>query len=363
MDGLSIDIRLAMRGFELDVAHEFTAGGITALFGRSGAGKTTLLRVIAGFERAARGTIRFGSTAWQDGRRFVAPHRRGVGYVFQDARLFGHLTVAGNLRYARRRAPEEGATMVTGDVAERLQIAHLLKRRPATLSGGERQRVAIARTLLSKPGLLLLDEPLASLDSQARAEILPLIARLPTAFGIPVIHVTHSVAEVTELADRMLVLSEGRKIAAGGVAECLEGADILPATGRFEAGTALEAHIAAHDPEMGLSRAAAGGYMLEIPEVDLPVGTRIRLRIRARDVSVALKRPEGTSIRNILPGRICSLKGEPGTAFTEVLIDIGSGRIRARITRASVADLELREDMSVFALVKSVSFDRRTTFR
>jgi len=362
MGGLSVDIRLAMRGFELNVAHDFAVGGVTALFGRSGAGKTTLLRAIAGFERATRGTVRFGSDVWQDGRRFVAPHRRGVGYVFQDVRLFEHLTVVGNLRYARRRAPEGGAIIETEDVVERLGIANLLERRPSTLSGGERQRVAIARTLLSKPGLLLLDEPLAALDSRARAEILPLIASLPSAFGMPVIHVTHSIAEVAELADRMLVLSEGCKIAAGGVAECLERTDILPVTGRFEAGTALEARITGHHPSMGLSHAEADGHMLEIPEVDLPVGARIRLRIRARDVSVAVKKPEGTSIRNILPGRIRELKDEPGSAFAEVLIDIGAGRVRARVTRASVADLGLREGRSVFALIKSVSFDHGTAF-
>ena len=359
MTGLSVDIRLARPGFGMAVAHEFAAGGITALFGRSGAGKSTLLRVIAGFEPKAQGMVRFGGAVWQDARRFVAPHRRGVGFVWQDTRLFGHLSVAGNLRYAARRAPDAASVVRGEDVIGALHISPLMERRPATLSGGERQRVAIARALLSGPEVLLLDEPLAALDLKARAAILPLIARLPRAFGLPVIHVTHSVGEVAQLADRMLVLSGGRVIAAGGVAECLGSADILPATGRFEAGVMLEARVIGHDPGLRMSYAALGGHVLDIPGVSLAEGETVRLRIRARDVSVAVKKPEGLSIRNILPGRVVELAADPGTAFAETLIDIGAGRIRARLTRASVADLGLCEGMEVFALIKSVSFDRR----
>ena len=358
MSVLSLDIRLARRGFELSLTHDFAAHGITALFGRSGAGKSSVLRIIAGLERSSGGVVRFEDQLWQGANRFVAPHRRGVGMVFQDTRLFAHLTVAGNLRYARKRAPGTASAAGFDTVAQALRIGALLDRWPASLSGGERQRVAIARTLLSRPRLLLLDEPLAALDLKARAEILPLIARLPGMFGLPVIHVTHSVEEITQLADRMVVLSEGRMIAAGGVAECLERADILPATGRFEAGAVLEARVRCHDPRLHMTCVAVGEQMLEMPGVDLPDGEAIRLRIRARDVSLALSRPERISIRNVLKGHVAELRTEPGTAFAEALIDIGAGRIRARITRAAVEALNLREAMPVFALVKSVSFER-----
>ncbi|QDL90651.1 molybdenum ABC transporter ATP-binding protein [Paroceanicella profunda] len=357
---LTIDIRRRFAGFHLEVAHAFPLGGITALFGPSGCGKSTLLRVIAGLDAGAEGSVRFGGEAWQEGRRRLAPHRRGVGYVFQEARLFPHLDVAGNLRYAERRARAvPGRAFGFDDVVSALDLGPLLARRTGALSGGERQRVSIGRTLLARPRLMLMDEPLAALDMRRKAGILPHIARLPEVFGVPVIYVTHAIDEVTQLADRMVVLSDGRKTAEGPVDDVLARLDLPPATGRFEAGAVAEARILGHDRGWNLTRLEVGGQVLEMPEVDLPEGTVVRLRVRARDVSLATERPRGVSIRNILEATVLEIAAEAQTAFAEILISVGGVRLRARLTRASVADLGLTPGSAVFALIKSVSFDRR----
>jgi molybdate transport system ATP-binding protein len=235
MTGLDLATRISFRDFELDVSHRFALDGITALFGPSGCGKSTLLRIIAGLEEKAGGRIAFGGEVWLDtaSRIFVPPHLRGVGYVFQDARLFPHLSVEGNLRYAARRSAGIDHRIAFDDVVAALDLGPLLSRRTGALSGGERQRVAMGRTLLARPRLLLMDEPLAALDIQRKAEILPYIERLPERFGVAVIYVTHAIDEVVRLARRMVVLGAGRKIADGSVAEVLERLDIQPATGRF----------------------------------------------------------------------------------------------------------------------------------
>ncbi|MFN3576140.1 MAG: molybdenum ABC transporter ATP-binding protein [Tabrizicola sp.] len=359
MSAVSLDIRLAYPDFRLEVAQDFAGSGITALFGPSGCGKSTLLRVIAGFERRAKGRVGFGAEVWQDGRAFVAPHRRGVGFVFQDARLFPHLTARGNLDYAHRRAGREPARYGFDDVVEVLDLAPLFGRRSGQLSGGERQRVAIGRTLLARPRLLLMDEPLAALDTRRKAEILPYIARLPRAFGLPIIYVTHALDEVTQICDRIVALEAGRVVAAGGVAETLERLDLAAVQGRFEAGAVLSGRVAAQDAGLHMSRVDLGGVMLEVPEIGLPVGEAVRLRVRARDVSLALHRLDGLSIRNQLPARVLAIAPEADTAHAEVLLDLGPQHLRARITRAAVQDLALTEGQTVVALVKSVAFDRQ----
>ncbi len=353
---LLVDIKLALGGFSLEVDHSFELGGITALFGASGAGKSLLLRVIAGLESSAQGRVGFGAEPWQSTGRFVPAAKRGVGYVFQDSRLFTHLDVAGNLRFAAKRS---GATSFDA-VVKTLDLHPLLSRHVSALSGGEKQRVAIGRTLLTAPRLLLMDEPLAALDHNRKTRLLPYIARLPEAFDVPVIYVTHSVEEVTRLADRMVVLANGRLLAAGSVADTLARLDITEASGKFEAGSVVRAVVTGQDARFHLTELKLAGQALSMPASAVELGTTLRLRIRARDVAIAVARPTGLSIRNVLKGRIVEIVQEAETAFAEVLLDIGEGqRLRARITRASVAELALSVGDTVFALVKSVSFDRR----
>lgn len=360
MTELRVDLQLDFPAFSLALAHDFPLSGITALFGPSGCGKSTVLRVIAGLERGADGRVAFGSETWQAERLFVRPHLRGVGYVFQDTRLFPHLSVEGNLRYAERRSSRGDGRIRWPDVIGALDIGPLLARRPASLSGGERQRVAIGRTLLTRPRLLLMDEPLAALDRGRKADLYPHIGNLPEIFGLSVIYVTHSIGEVTLLANRIVALADGRLLAAGGVAETLEKLDLTAASGRFEAGAVVEGRVTGIDRRFLLTEIAVAGQTIRMPGTAQPVGETLRLRVRARDVALAVIRPEGLSIRNILSGHVAEIVVEADTAFAEVLVDIGEGqRLRSRITRAAVSDLSLAEGSPVFALVKSIAFDRR----
>ncbi|MCV0395655.1 MAG: molybdenum ABC transporter ATP-binding protein [Rhizobiaceae bacterium] len=356
---LTVDLRVDLADFSLEVRQAFASTGITALFGPSGGGKSTLLRAIAGFERRAAGRIVFGEEEWLGPDRFVPTHRRGVGFVFQDARLFPHLSARGNLDYAWKRAAKAEAGFFFDDVVGMLDLAPLFSRRAGQLSGGERQRVAIGRTLLSRPRLLLMDEPLASLDTKRKSEILPYVARLPAAFGIPIIYVTHALEEVTQLADRIVALEAGRAVAAGGVAETLARLDLPGVQGRFEAGAVLAGRVAGQDAALQLTLVDLGGMSIEVPGIGLSPGAEVRLRVRARDVSLALDRPQGLSIRNMLDGRIVAMAPEADTAYAEVLIETAGQQLRARITRAAVQDLQLREGQPVVALVKSVAFDRQ----
>ena len=359
MTGLSVDVRMDYPGFALEVATEFPARGITALFGPSGCGKTTLLRIIAGFEPGASGRVSFDGEVWAGPGRATPPHRRGVGMVFQDARLFPHLSVRGNLDYALARAPREPARYGRDEVVDVLDLGPLLGRRVAQLSGGERQRVAIGRTLLTRPRLLLMDEPLAALDTRRKGEILPYIAPLEAAFGLPILYVTHAVEEVTQLCSRIVALSEGRVAATGAVAEVLERLDLAELQGRFEAGAVLSGRIIGRDPELHLSRIDLGGAVLEMPEISAAPGSEVRLRVRARDVSLARGRPEGLSIRNRLDAAVLAITEEAAGAFAEVLLEVGSQHLRARVTRAAIRDLGLAAGDRVTALVKSVAFDRQ----
>jgi len=356
---LSVDIRVDFPGFSLEVAQEFAGDGITAVFGPSGCGKSTLLRSIAGFEPGAAGRVRFGDEVWMDARRSLAPHRRGVGYVFQDARLFPHLSVRGNLDFSARRAGGVPARYGFDDVAEVLDLAPLFARRVTQLSGGERQRVAIGRTLLARPRLLLMDEPLAALDTRRKGEILPYIARLRTAFRLPVLYVTHALEEVTQLCDRIVALAAGRVVATGDVASVLERLDLADVQGRFEAGAILLGRITGRDAAMHLSRVDLGGATLDVPEISRPVGEEVRLRVRARDVSLARGRPEGLSIRNRLAATVLAVEEENAGAFAEVLLDVAGQHLRARVTRAAIRELGLVAGDAVTALVKSVAFDRQ----
>jgi len=358
---LSVETRVAYPGFELNFAHDFRLTGVTAVFGPSGAGKSTLLRVLAGLEPEATGRIDFDGETWLDTAvgRYVPAHRRGIGYVFQDARLFTHLDVRNNLLFAHRRADGRNDGAGFSDVIEALDLAPLLDRRTDALSGGERQRVAIGRALLTRPRLLLLDEPLAAMDAARKGEILPYIERLPEEFEIPAIYVSHSVDEVARLADGMVVMSGGRVAAAGPAVSVLERPDLQHLTGHFEAGAVIDARIIGHDADFRLTRIEFCGQTILMPMIDLPPDSIVRLRIRARDVALATQRPGALSVRNVLEGLITEIVEEPDTAFAEVFVDAGGGLLRARITRKSVSDLGLRSGMPVFALIKGVSFDRR----
>jgi molybdate transport system ATP-binding protein len=362
---LSVRARVGYRGFDLDFSYDFLLTGVTALFGPSGAGKSTVLRILAGLESGASGRIRYDGQTWLDtgSGRSVPAHLRGVGYVFQDARLFSHLDVLGNLRFAHRRAGRDGKGAGFDDVVEALDLESLLARSTDSLSGGERQRVAIGRALLTRPRLLLLDEPLAAMDAARKGEILPYIEALPEEFGIPAIYVSHSIDEVARLADRMVVMADGKIAACGDAVEVLERPDLQHITGHFEAGAVIDARVVEHDPEFRLTRVEFCGQDILMPMAELPIGEVIRLRIRARDVSLARQRPESLSTRNVIRGVLTDIVKEPETAFAEAFVDAGGGLLRARLTRKAVADLDLVQGDQVFALVKSVSFDRRALTR
>jgi molybdate transport system ATP-binding protein len=357
---LSFALSRQWPGFSLMAEADIPLRGVTAVFGPSGGGKSTLLRALAGLEAGVEGRISFGGEAWLGGPRGpVQPHLRGVGYVFQDARLFDHLSVEGNLVYAARRSGAGRGDLWQGTLAA-LDLAPLLTRRPASLSGGERQRVAIGRALLTRPRILMMDEPLSALDRRRKAAILPHLQEVAARFKIPTLYVSHALDEVVQLADQVLLLDQGRVQALGPVADVLERPEFHAIGGRFEAGAMVEAVVTGHDDAVRLTRLTLAGQPLSMPMLGgLAAGARVRLRIRARDVALATERPRGISIRNVLSGRIETLVAEPDTAFAEVLIDLGGARLRARITREAALDLALAPGSEVFALVKSVAFDRR----
>lgn len=348
--------------FELEVAARIDTGRVTAIFGPSGSGKSTLLRTLAGLERRATGRLALGREVWLDSARRLdlPPHRRPVGYMFQEARLFPHLSGEGNLRYAAKRARRERQVVAFEEVVDALDLGPLLPRRASSLSGGERQRIALGRTLLSQPRLLLLDEPLSALDASRKMEILPYLERLHPRFGIPTLFVSHSVDEVALLADRILVLAGGRVTAEGRTAETLEHLDLASLTDRRGAATVVEARVVRHDPEYHLTCLDLAGQTLRIPKREhFEEGEEACLVIRARDVSLATCRPQGVSIQNVLAGRVCEVREDGDSAFAEVLVDLGPHRLLARITRRALHDLGLAVGSPVFALLKSVSLSKQ----
>ena len=361
LDTIAAAFQGQLGSFCLDVEFSAPLRGITALFGPSGCGKTTILRCLAGLKQLP-GRLSVGGQTWQDDATdvFLRPYQRSVGYVFQEPSLFPHLSVRDNLQYGSRRSSRTGARPVLdfGEVVELMGLTTILDRSPSALSGGERQRVAIGRALLARPRLLLMDEPLAGLDQVAKEEILPYIETLHQTLAVPVLYVSHDLREVARLADSMIVLSAGRKVCDGTVQEILERLDLDPSDGEFEAGVILEARVTAHKPEICMTELEHQGQRIVIPGIDLAVGDHVRLRIRARDVALALARPSNISVRNILKGTVLDTAQNPDTAFAEVLVDVGGGRLRARITRDALDDLGLAAGTQVYALVKSISFDR-----
>ena len=358
--GVRVAFKGALGAFGLDVEFETPMRGITALFGPSGCGKTTVLRCMAGLQRLP-GHLEVGGVTWQDSGRdiFLKPHRRAVGYVFQEASLFSHLSVRGNLlfgaRYSEPRQLDGGLEF--GDVVDLLGLNALLDRSPHKLSGGERQRVAIGRALLSQPELLLMDEPLVALDHKAKGEILPYLEALHEGSSVPIVYVSHDISEVARLADRVVVLSDGRVAATGEVTDIFERLDLQETTGGFEIGALLKVRVVRHDEKFKLTHLDHHGQAIAMPLMPAGEGDEIRLRVRARDVSLATQRPVDISVRNILEGKISELHEDPATAYAETLVDVGGAKLRARITRAAVADLRLEIGTSVYALIKSVTFE------
>ena len=357
---IAVDVRHRQGGFELAASVE-SEGRLTALFGRSGAGKTSLVNIIAGLVRPQHGRVVVEGATLTDTARglFVPRHRRRVGYVFQEGRLFPHLTVRQNLLYGRWFTARGERYGSLDHVVELLGIGPLLERRPARLSGGEKQRVAIGRALLASPRLLLMDEPLASLDEARKAEILPYIERLRDETRIPIVYVSHSVPEVVRLATTIVVLSDGKVAAAGPTREVLSRIDLFPMTGRAEAGAVLEAEIAGHDDAFQLTRLRCAAGELTVPRLGLPVGTPVRIRVRARDVILALARPVGLSALNVLPATVAALGASDGP-IVDVRLDCNGEALTARLTRWSVERLELAPGRPVFAVIKSIAFDSRS---
>ncbi len=354
-----LEVAVAHRfgSFTLDAAFR-SAGGLTALFGRSGAGKTTLINAIAGLLRPERGHIIVDGEILTDTEHgiFVPARRRRVGYVFQEGRLFPHLSVRQNLLYGRWFAPKGGRAGEVEQIVDLLGIGALLDRRPAHLSGGEKQRVAIGRALLARPRLLVMDEPLASLDEVRKTEILPYIERLRDEAGVPIVYVSHQIAEVARLATDLVVLSEGRVAAIGPTASIMGRIDLFPLTGRAEAGAILATRVASHDPSFGLTTLRAAAGELRVPHLELPVGTALRVRIRARDVMIALAPPEGLSALNILPGTVAEI-GRADGPIVEMRLDCAGEALVARLTRRSVETLGLAPGRAVYAVIKSIAFD------
>jgi molybdate transport system ATP-binding protein len=345
--------RFRLDDFRLDVDLDLPERGITSLFGPSGCGKTSLLRAIAGLDRHQDGFLKFGDLLWQDATEFVPPHRRPIGYVFQEASLFEHLNVRGNLEYGLRRVPESERAISLERAIDLLGIAPLLARAPATLSGGERQRVAIARALAVSPRLLLMDEPLAAVDVQRRQEILPWLEALHRELDIPVIHVSHAPDEVARLADRLVLMRAGRVVATGDVHELFTRLD-LPLALDTDATSVIEATVSGHDEEYRLTRLDFAGGQFTMARQAIAVGSPVRLRLAARDVSLTLQRQSGTSILNILPVTVDEISLDDDAQVT-VRVLAGDVPLLARITRKSALELGLQPGLQVFAQVKGIA--------
>ncbi len=356
--GVQIDLTLARADFRLAIELKLPAKGVSVLFGPSGCGKTTVLRCVAGLE-VAQGRIAIDTEVWQDSGAgiFCPTWQRDLGYVFQEASLFAHLNVKQNLTFGIKRAKRAGANEALAEAVELLGIGHLLARDPASLSGGERQRVAMARALALQPRLLLLDEPLASLDQARREEILPWLERLHTQLQIPVLYVTHSMAELVHLADHVVLLEAGRIKLAGPIAPVLADPEFAMAVGG-QAGAILRGKVAEHDVAYGLTAIDVNGQQLWVKENHLPLGAPVRLHVHANDVSLSCTEPSVSSIQNRLFGQIQGVYADVDAASQIVLVNCGNQELLARVTRKACETLELTAGKSVWAQMKSVALTR-----
>ena len=341
-------------GFTLDVDLQLPGKGVTALFGPSGCGKTTLLRCMAGLTRADQGQLTVNGEVWQDDEHCRPTHQRPLGYVFQEASLFAHLNVRRNLQYGQARVQKTERRIELGSVVELLGIAHLLERMPQGLSGGERQRVAIARALLTSPRLLLMDEPLAALDIARKMEFLPYLERLHDELDIPVVYVSHAPDEVARLADHIVLMQEGRTVAAGPLTETLARLD-LPIHLGEDAGVVLRAVVVERDTAWHLARVEFPGGSLWVRDGGHAVGHAVRVRILARDVSIALAPVVGTSIQNCLPATVEQMADDYHPALSLLRLRLGQSPLLARLTRRSAAGLQLQPGKPVWVQIKAVA--------
>lgn len=341
--------------FQLDVDLQLPGAGISVLFGHSGSGKTTLLRCIAGLQHARQGYLQVNGEIWQDHEHniFTPTYQRALGYVFQEANLFPHLTVAKNLHYGLSRLPRVIAKADLAQIIALLGIEHLLQRMPEHLSGGERQRVAIARALALNPAILLMDEPLASLDNKRKQELLPFFVRLHQNLNIPIIYVTHSQQEVAQLADYLVLLEQGRVIAASSLSDTLSRLD-LPLAHAREASSVWEAKIAEHEQNYHLTHLAFEAGTLCVSYIDAAIGTNLRVQIFASDVSIALEKPTASSIQNILPAIINGFNDD-NYGHCVVRLLVGKQVLLAHITLKSKLLLGLQPGMAVYVQIKGTS--------
>ncbi len=342
--------------FRLDVDLDLPSRGVSALFGHSGSGKTSCLRCFAGLDRPREGYLQVAGERWQDSASgdFLPAHRRAIGYVFQDANLFPHLSVRGNLEFGQRRIAARERKVALDQALELLGIGHLLERLPSALSGGERQRVGIARALVTSPRLLLMDEPLASLDLKRKQEVLPYLERLHEELDIPVIYVSHAPDEVARLADHLVLLEDGQVRASGPLKELLLRTD-LPFASDDDAEAVIDGQASAYDARYGLVELCLPGSeaRLRLPHAALPAQQRVRVKIKARDVSLSLQRAEGSSLLNLLPVTVDSWQ----VLDAQVLLTLrlGEQRLLARITRYSFDQLGIHAGQAIWAQIKSVS--------
>lgn len=356
---VQVHITHTMGSFKLDAGFDANAG-VTAIFGRSGAGKTTLINAVAGLLRPDAGHVRIdGDVLFDaDAKTFVPPHKRRMGYVFQDARLFPHMTVRQNLRYGARHA---GRGSQTGqydpsfdDVIDLLGLADLLTRQPHDLSGGEKQRVALGRALLSRPRMLLMDEPLAALDSARKDSILPYLEQLKSgAVGLPILYVSHALDEVARLADHLVILAEGKVATTGPLFDVLSDPAVVPLLGVRQAGAVILATVLAHN-DNGISTLNVSAGQLDLPGVQAPIGARVRLRVMAQDVILSRTRPLGLSSANILPVTVRNIRTGVGPGAA-VALDAGTDRLLARIPADAIGKLELAVGLSCFAVINATS--------
>ncbi|WP_339436377.1 MULTISPECIES: molybdenum ABC transporter ATP-binding protein [unclassified Pseudomonas] len=355
-----IDVRLQLKysGFALEVDLHLPGRGVTALYGHSGSGKTTCLRCIAGLERAEDGFIQVNDEVWQDSRNgvFVPPHKRALGYVFQEASLFAHLSVRANLEFGLKRIPRQQRRVDMAQATELLAIGHLLDRNPQHLSGGERQRIGIARALLTSPKLLLMDEPLAALDSQRKGEILPYLERLHDELDIPVLYVSHAQDEVARLADHIVLLSDGKALASGPIGETLARLD-LPLARGDDAGVVIDGTVSTYDEHYQLLtlQLPDSALHMRVAHAPLAVGKALRIKVQARDVSLSLQAEEHSSILNRLPVTVTQEIPADNSAHVLVRLDAGGTPLLARITRFSRDQLQLHPGQTLWAQIKAVA--------
>jgi molybdate transport system ATP-binding protein len=347
----------ATETFTLDIDLIIPGQGVTAIFGESGSGKTSLLRCIAGLEKNISGCLSVNGELWQDTYVFVPTHKRNLGYVFQEASLFEHLTAMGNLRYAIKRNNQTAKPELLEQVVSVMGIESILSQYPQQLSGGERQRVAIARALLSQPKLLLMDEPLASLDNARKHEILPYLERLRSSFNIPILYVSHAVDEIVRLADHAVILRQGKVIAQGGITELFSRAD-LPLGVSNELGAILDCKVLERDKQWHLMRVAFNGGELWLPKVLNKHNTTQRIRVLASDVSLTLSPHTDSSILNVLSGEIVDIINDQNPAMVLARLKVGKSYLLARLTQKSLQKLALAVGQIIWIQIKTAAIVR-----